>query len=308
MRDVTIGSKADIGRDYAGLREDLSRRQRARVARGADRHWRLGQYWASMAGANVSDGHTHHWSRWDARGLDPGRAVWSGLRGVSDSYEVWRWQDPARRQVPVIRRTAEWLPRYTGFKRRREAQVATINYSESARSKQTRPLEDQWAEHLDSSLLYKWYTASTARAAFVTKRQRDTSRRKTAAARQSYKRAERIDCPGVGCLASDFVAAAAAELEWWPAAPLEGWVSAMLERLVGDGAVSSRQAVHQVCADKGVLEIRSWAERRLRDMQEQVRERLLRDSSCLVLLGDREREMGGGELPADLFQCGAFGF
>ena len=120
-----------------------------------------------MEAANGGDGHTHRWSRWGARGLDPGRAVWSGLRGVSDSYELWRWQDPARRQVPAIRRTAAWLPRYTGFKRRREAQVATINYSESARSKRENPLEDQWAEYLDSSLLYKWYTASTVRAAFV---------------------------------------------------------------------------------------------------------------------------------------------
>ena len=82
----------------------------------------------------------------------------------------------------------------------------------------------------------------------------------------------------------------------------------MLERLVGDGAGSSQRAVYRVCADKGVLEIRSWAERRLRDMQEQVRECLLQDSSCLVLLGDQEREMGGEELPADLFRCGAYGF
>ena len=41
MRDITIGSRADIGKDYAGLRTDLHRRQQARVARGADRHWRL---------------------------------------------------------------------------------------------------------------------------------------------------------------------------------------------------------------------------------------------------------------------------
>ena len=87
MRDVTIGSKEDIGKDYAGLREDLSKRQRARAARGADLHWRLSQYWASIAGAKGGDGHTHRWSRWDARGLDPGRAVWSGLQGVSDNYE-----------------------------------------------------------------------------------------------------------------------------------------------------------------------------------------------------------------------------
>ena len=114
MRDITIGSKADIGKDYAGLRADLCRRQQARAARGADRHWRLSQYWASMAAKKGGEGHTHRWSRWDARSLDPGRAIWSGLRGVSDSYELWRWQDPARRQVPAIRRTAAWLPRHTG--------------------------------------------------------------------------------------------------------------------------------------------------------------------------------------------------
>ena len=144
--------------------------------------------------------------------------------------------------------------------------------------------------------------------AFVTKRQRATSRRKTAAARGNYKRADWIDCPGVGCLASDFIEAAAAELEWWPAGPLGGWVSAMLEQSVGEGAASSQQAVLRVCNDKGVLGIRSWAEQRLHAMREQVRECLLQDSSCLVLLGDQEREMGGRELPADLFRFGAYGF
>ena len=79
----------------------------------------------------------------------------------------------------------------------------------------------------------------------------------------------------MGCLASDFIEAAAAELEWWPASPLGGWASAMLERFVGDGAVSSQQAVLRVCVNKGVLEIRSWAERRLHAMREQVRECLL---------------------------------
>ena len=43
-------------------------------------------------------------------------------------------------------------------------------------------------------------------------------------------------------------------------------------------------------------------------MREQVREYLLKDNSCVVLLGDQEREMGGGELPADLFRCGVYGF
>ena len=55
-------------------------------------------------------------------------------------------------------------------------------------------------------------------------------------------------------------------------------------------------------------ELGPWAERKLHAMREQVRECLLQDSSCLVLLGDQEREMGGEELPADLFRCGAFGF
>ena len=82
----------------------------------------------------------------------------------------------------------------------------------------------------------------------------------------------------------------------------------MLERSVAEGAASSQQAVLQVCDDKGVLDIRSWVEQRLHAMREQVRECLLQDSSCIVLLGDQEREMGGGELPADLFRCGVYGF
>ena len=49
MRDITIGSRADIGPDYVGLRMDLYEHQWARAARGADRHWRLKQYWSSMA-------------------------------------------------------------------------------------------------------------------------------------------------------------------------------------------------------------------------------------------------------------------
>ena len=64
-----------------------------------------------------------------------------------------------------------------------------------------------------------------------------------AEARKNYKRAEWIDCPGVGCLASDFMEAITAELEWWPAGPLEGWTAAMLERVVGEGAASSQPAV-----------------------------------------------------------------
>ena len=46
----------------------------------------------------------------------------------------------------------------------------------------------------------------------------------------------------------------------------------MLERVDGEGATSSQLAVLRVCIDKGALDIRSWAERRLRAMQEKVRE------------------------------------
>ena len=81
----------------------------------------------------------------------------------------------------------------------------------------------------------------------------------------------------------------------------------MLERVDGEGATSSQLAVLRVCIDKGALDIRSWAERRLRAMQEKVRECLRLDNSCLVLVGEQEREMGGEELPADLFGCGAYG-
>ena len=307
MRDVTIGSRADIGRDYAGLRADLCKRQQARVARGADRHWRLNQYWASIAAQHGGADHAHRWSHWDARGLDPGRAVWSELRGVSDNYEQWHWQDPARRQIPAIRRMGPWLPRHTGYRRHRDVHIATINYSDSARSKRVTPLGDQWAEYLGSSLLYKWYTASKKRAAFVAERKQATSRRRTAAARKNYKSAEWIDCPGVGCLASDFMEAVAAELTWWPADPLDRWTAAMLDRMVGEGAASHRSAILKVCVDKDTLGIRCWAEQKLFAMQEKVRECMSGDSSCLVLLGDQEREMERDELPADLFGCRAYG-
>ena len=309
MRDITIGSRADIGMDYAGLRSDLHKRQRARADRGADRHWRLSQYWASMAAQGGKDGHTHHWSRRDARSLDPGPDVWSELCGISDSYERWRWLDPARRQTPTIRRQSAWLPRHTGHRRRREAHIATINYNEKAQSRGqgSRPLEDQWAEHLVNSLLYKWYAASKVRAEFIVERRHATSRRKKAEARREYKSAERITCPGVGCLATDFMGAVAAELEWWPDGPLEDWTRAMLEGLLGEGATSSQPAILRVCVDKGALDIRSWAERKLRALREQVTECMRRDESCLVLLGDEEREAEGEELPADLFEYGAYG-
>ena len=108
-------------------------------------------------------------------------------------------------------------------------------------------------------------------------------------------------------MATDFMEAAAAELEWWPDGPLEKWTTAMLERVVGEGAASSQPAVLKVCVDTGALDIRRWAEQKLRAMQEKVRECMRLNSSCLVLLGDQERKMGGEELPADLFECGAYG-
>ena len=126
-------------------------------------------------------------------------------------------------------------------------------------------------------------------------------------ARKKYKSAEGIDCPGVGCLASDFMEAVAAELEWWPADPLDGWVTAMLERIVGEGAASGQPAILKVCVNKDTLHIRHWAEQKRHAMRENVRECMRQDDSCLVLLGDQEREMEGDELPADLFGCGAYG-
>ena len=110
----------------------------------------------------------------------------------------------------------------------------------------------------------------------------------------------------MGCLASNFMEAIAAELDWWPAEPLDRWTTAMLERMVGEGAASSQPAILKVSVDKGVSEIRRWAEQRLRAMQEKVRECMSVDGSCLVLLGDQEREMEGEELPADLFRCRAY--
>ena len=84
----------------------------------------------------------------------------------------------------------------------------------------------------------------------------------------------------------------------------------MLEQVVGEGAASSQLAVLRVCVNKGALDIQSSAEQslRLHAMQEKVLECLRLDSSCLVLLGDQEQEMGGEELLADLFRCRVYGF
>ena len=193
-----------------------------------------------MVAQGGGDGHTHHWSRRGARSLDPGPEVWSGLHGASDSYERWRWLDPARRQIPMIRRQSAWLPCHTGYRRRREAHIATINYNERAQSTRqgSRPLEDQWAEHLVGSLLYRWFAASKTRARFIEERRHVTSRRQKAETRRNSKLAGRIDCPGVGCLATDFMGAVAAELEWWPDGPLEDWTKAMLDSLLGAGGRS----------------------------------------------------------------------
>ena len=81
----------------------------------------------------------------------------------------------------------------------------------------------------------------------------------------------------------------------------------MLERVIGEDVASSQPAVLKVCIDKGALDIRRWAERKLRVMQEGVSECMRQDGPCLVLLGDQEREMGGEELPADLLEYGAYG-
>ena len=81
----------------------------------------------------------------------------------------------------------------------------------------------------------------------------------------------------------------------------------MLEQVVGVGAALSQPAVLKACVSKGALGIWRWAEQKLRAMQGKARECMRLDSSCLVLLGDQEQEIGGEELPADLFGCGAYG-
>ena len=64
----------------------------------------------------------------------------------------------------------------------------------------------------------------------------------------------------------------------------------MLRRSVGEGAVSSQQAVLQVCNDKGVLEIRSWAERRLHAMRSRFGSacsRIVRVWCCWAIRNER---------------------
>ena len=77
------------------------------------------------------------------------------------------------------------------------------------------------------------------------------------------------------------------ELSWWPTEPLDRWTTTMLEQVVGVGAALNQPAVLQVCINKGALDIRRWAEQKLRAMQEKVRECMRVDGSCLVLRSGR---------------------
>ena len=110
-----IGTSQDIGHDYAGLKEDLVRRQAARTSRGADRHWRVRQYLASDRVRKDGAGHTRSWSRWEARHLDPQYRVWKKLSTDQEQYKDWRWQHPALRMAPLIKRVGRWWPQHDNF-------------------------------------------------------------------------------------------------------------------------------------------------------------------------------------------------
>ena len=121
MADVSIGTSQDIGHDYAGLKEDLVRRQAAHTSRGADRHWRVHQYLDSDRARKDGVRHTRSWSRWDARHLDPRYRVWKELSTDQEQYEDWRWQHPALRMSPLIKRVGRWWPQHDNFTHGRAA-------------------------------------------------------------------------------------------------------------------------------------------------------------------------------------------
>ena len=121
MADISIGTPQDIGHDFAGLKEDLVRRQAARTSRGADRHWRVRQYLDSDRVRKGGAGHTRSWSRWDARHLDPQSRVWKQLSTDREQYEDWRWQHPALRMAPLIKRVGRWWPQHDNFAHERAA-------------------------------------------------------------------------------------------------------------------------------------------------------------------------------------------
>ena len=89
MAGISMGTPQDVGHDFAGLKEDLVRRQAARTSRGADRHWRVRQYLDSDNVRNNGAGHTRSWSCWDARHLDPQHKIWAKLCTDQEQYEAW---------------------------------------------------------------------------------------------------------------------------------------------------------------------------------------------------------------------------
>ena len=310
MADISIGTSQDIGHDFAGLKEDLVRRQAARSARGADRYWRIRQYLESNRVRKEGTTHTRSWSRWDARHLDPRRAVWAELSNDQEQYEDWRWQHPALRMTPLLKRLGRWWPQHSNFTHARTAQLTD----------QHTLLADQWEQHVRRSLIFQWHAASVRRSKFLRERstKASTGRRNvvnlaTFNTRQRCKLPERITCPGVGCTANEFSSAISAELQWWPTVPLRAWAISALGYASGDTAQDHWHQVAQRCADMSLLQMRQWAELRLAAVRKGVMtaaqdgagENTDRTDSVVVLLGDREFLACEDEVRVvDLYTCG----
>ena len=310
MADISIGTSQDIGHDFAGLKEDLVRRQAARSTRGSDRHWRIRQYLESDKVRKEGTAHTRSLSRWDARHLDPRRAVWAELSTDQEQYEDWRWQHPALRMAPLLKRLGRWWPQHDNFTHSRAAQFTG----------QHTPLADQWEQHARRSLIFQWHAASVHRSKFLRERSAKTStgRRNvvnlaTFNTRQRCKLPERITCPGVGCTATEFTSAISAELRWWPTVPLRGWAISALGHASGDTAQDHWHRVAERCADMSLLQMRQWAELRLAAIrrgvvtatQKGAGEDADGSDSVVVLLGDREFLACEDEVRVvDLYTCG----
>ena len=124
-------------------------------------------------------------------------------------------------------------------------------------------------------------------------------------ARKRYKHPEHLTCPGVGCTATEFVSAIAAELRWWPATPLRAWAVSALGHAAGDTAQDHWPPFAERCADMSLLQMRQWAEMRMAAIQKGIREYAEGADSMVVLMGDKEFLPCDDEVRvADLYTCG----
>ena len=210
----------------------------------------------------------------------------------------------------MIKRLGWWWPQHDNFTHARAAQFT---------GQHTLPA-DQWEQHARQSLIFQWHAASVHLSRYLRERSKKagTGRRNivnlaTFDVRRRYKLQEHIACPGVGCTATEFISAVAAELHWWPTAPLRAWAISALGRATGDTAQDHWLTVAERCDDMSLLQMRQWAEMRITAIRKGTMAATRRGAqectegaaSVVILMGDKEFLPCDDEVRvADVYTCG----